>query len=434
MVDTRGSSASATTGTGGAPGGGEDGAQPDGPGGPAPPVMAPTAAFALTPALLSNEVLDFNDVGAIKLYYKASDSLDIEFDVEPGTLKLFLESIRQRAVAVNWMSTLTIQKGINTFNLVDDYGSLTFEEVRTRVMLYNGLNVRDAQNSIQIFHCASTSLTEAGKTRVFLEAHKYTINGIADGLLFLKVVIQLAHVDTRATITVIRTRLSSLDARMINMQDDVTLFNEFVKTQRVSLEARGERTLDLLVNLFKGYKAAADDRFVKYIEGKEDDYNEGKDMSPDALMELAEAKYKTLLESELWKQPTAADRKIVALTAQLQKLGNPDTDKDTPKTGYTGKKKFPDGDKDPKWFLTPPKAGEQPKKQKGGKDWWWCPNHAEKGKWVRHEPTACEQPKREDKVPPTADKKEQEKKEQDAETRLKIKTLAALLDSEGDDF
>ena len=55
------------------------------------------------------------------------------------------------------------------------------------------------------------------------------------------------------------------------------------------MEGRGERTNDLLVNLFKGYKAAAHLRFVQYIESKEDDYNEGKEMTEESLMELAEA-------------------------------------------------------------------------------------------------------------------------------------------------
>ncbi len=61
-----------------------------------PPAMPPQVAFALTPVLISSAPLDFNQVGAIKLYYKASDALDITFDVEPGmTLKLFLESLHQ---------------------------------------------------------------------------------------------------------------------------------------------------------------------------------------------------------------------------------------------------------------------------------------------------------------------------------------------------
>ena len=72
--------------------------------------------------------------------------------------------------------------------------------------------------------------------------------------------------------------------------------------------ARRQRTEDLLVNLFKGYKAASDKKFVTYIEQKEDEYNEGKDIDAISLMELAETKYKTLLETDKWKQPSAEQK------------------------------------------------------------------------------------------------------------------------------
>jgi hypothetical protein len=215
---------------------------------------------------------------------------------------------------------------------------------------------------MQIFSCLSALLTEAGKNRVFLEAHKYALNGIVDGLLFLKVVIQLAHINTRVTFTVIRSRLSSLNSKMVYLQDDITQFNEFVKMQRVSLEARGERTLDLLVNLFKGYKAAADNRFVLYIKGKEDNNIEGNDITPDALMELAESKYKILVKNNLWKQPLAADHQIVALTAYTQQMELGKPEKEAAKHQQNNeRKKFPDNG-DAKWFLVLPKKGEQPKK------------------------------------------------------------------------
>jgi hypothetical protein len=216
---------------------------------------------------------------------------------------------------------------------------------------------------------------------------------------------------------------------MVNLQDNITEFNEYVKTQRVSLEARGETTLDLLVNLFKGYKAAGDDRFVNYIKMKEDDYNKGLDISPDVLMELAESKYKTLVETGKWKEQSAADCKIVALTAQLNDLKV--KPKETPAAAATKRpkdKKKGDENTSDKWFLTPPKEGEPPKQQKGGKDWWWCPNHAEKGKWVHHDPKDCEQPKRSE-VPPVVPPKDKKQKDL-AKARLRVKTLAALLNLE----
>ena len=109
--------------------------------------------FALTPALLSDAPLDYNDSGSVKLFYKASSALDIQFDVELASLKLFLESVHQRTAMFNWMSTFSIKKNNRTYNMITEHGSLTYDDVMQHAMTYHGQNVRNAQNSIQIFNC-----------------------------------------------------------------------------------------------------------------------------------------------------------------------------------------------------------------------------------------------------------------------------------------
>lgn len=124
MVGTRGLGTMTTAGQaiGAGPPGSSGGGGPPTPMAPA----VPAAGFTLTPALVLDAVLNFNNVATVKLYYKARrDSLDTEFDIEPDTLKLFLESLHQRAVAFNWMTTLTIQKNQIHYNLIDGYGTLT---------------------------------------------------------------------------------------------------------------------------------------------------------------------------------------------------------------------------------------------------------------------------------------------------------------------
>ena len=72
--------------------------------------------FALTPALVNDDVLDYTHTGTIKTYYRAIEALDPVFDVEAGTLKLFLENVKQRADSFNWNQTLTI---INLRNITN---------------------------------------------------------------------------------------------------------------------------------------------------------------------------------------------------------------------------------------------------------------------------------------------------------------------------
>jgi hypothetical protein len=110
------------------------------------------------------------------------------------------------------------------------------------------------------------SLTEAGQKKVRSRGLTYPFmsgdKGV--GTLLLKVVVMIAHVDTRATDTQVRTELSSLDKTMKDMDSDIEKFNDYVLTLATKLQSRGEATQDLLVNLFKGYKACKDAEFVEF--------------------------------------------------------------------------------------------------------------------------------------------------------------------------
>ena len=71
--------------------------------------------------------------------------------------------------------------------------------------------------------------------------------------------------DLRATVSFIRTSLTKLDNKMIELDSNVKTFNFYEKTQVKSLAARGDTSSDLLINLFKGYKVANDSEFLDFI-------------------------------------------------------------------------------------------------------------------------------------------------------------------------
>ena len=68
-------------------------------------VNAGTVQFALSPALISDKVLDYGNVADSKLYYRAIAAMDPLFDVEPPGLKLFLENLQNQADTFNWINT-----------------------------------------------------------------------------------------------------------------------------------------------------------------------------------------------------------------------------------------------------------------------------------------------------------------------------------------
>jgi hypothetical protein len=65
---------------------------------------------------------------------------------------------------------------------------------------------------------------------------------------------------------------------MMALGSDISKFNAYVKTQVIALEARGETTTNLLVNVFKGYETAQDSEFALFIKHKKDAYDEGGDI------------------------------------------------------------------------------------------------------------------------------------------------------------
>jgi len=101
---------------------------------------------------------------------------------------------------------------------------------------------------------------------------------------------------------------------------DITKFNAYIKDLIDSLTARGEMTNNLLANLFKAYKAVLDREFISYIRKKEDKYEEGAEINTDALMLLADNKFKTFRQAKTWNAPSLEEEKILALETQIQKL------------------------------------------------------------------------------------------------------------------
>ena len=143
---------------------------------------------------------------------------------------------------------------------------------------------------------------------------------VPSGNLLLKVIIRESHLDTNATTQSIRMKLSNLDEYIVKIESNITKFNGYVKFLVNNLAARGQRTEDLLTHLFKGYQAASDRTFVRYINEKMERYEEGEDIHSDTLMQLADNKFRLMKERGTWDAPSAEEEKILALQAEVEKL------------------------------------------------------------------------------------------------------------------
>ena len=238
----------------------------------APVAQPQVQGFALSPAeAQGNAILDFSTKLGNELYKSAVAPLKEEFNCTPHDLRLFLQDLETRADKSCWTEILDVALDpsdlINsaTLNLIKDYGHISLEQVQNFARTFIGHQSRAAQDDAQLYLCVMRSLSKEARSKVTLKKKDYMIdfNNVeyTCGIALLKVVIQLSHIDTNATVRALRQELSSLDTYMVKVNSNIELFNQYVRATLDALRARGHDSEDLLTNLFKGYSACADRKF-----------------------------------------------------------------------------------------------------------------------------------------------------------------------------
>jgi hypothetical protein len=391
----------------------------------APATLAPR--FALSPAMANAGVfLDLSSSTGAKLFKVGAEPLSRSFDFEdPSELQVFLDLLKTKAKVQGWSRIFTVpvdvQGVVTSHSLLQNYGVIPLPSVYLDAVSYVNTPTKVAQDSFMLFQCIFASLgTEFLKT-VTTEAPNYHVADqsganeppIPCGALLLKVIIMKAHVDTRATVSFIRTALSSLDTKMMALDSDISKFNAYVKTQVIALEARGETTTDLLVNVFKGYESAQDADFIDFVKRKKDAYDEGDDITVTNLMDAAENKYKTRVLLKTWSAPTKEQEQILALTAQVNRLRLPPKKADPPFPKRDNSKAKQDREKKWAWKKVLPKEGEPVTKVVDGKTYHLaCEHHP--NQWVCHTTEECSKHPGNNGVP-----------KYDGKERLKMARIAA---------
>jgi hypothetical protein len=354
--------------------------------------------FAISPSLAQGRrvILDYSIPKIAKLYVAATKPLSkTEFDIKASELTPLLSSLSLRAREHGWHThqndgILNIPDNLNaphgsSKSLLKEYGQISLAHIRNYVSTYANTETRDVQDDEALYQCLKVSLTHEAIAKIDLYESEWTVAGQPSGIAMLKVIIRQAYVDTNATTMHVRTKLSKLDAYMESLAEhNVTNFNEYVYEQLQALTARGERTLDLLPNLFKGYEAAKDTQFLEYIRKKKAEFEEGTlTLQPEILMSQASIKYRTLVEKGEWDAPSESETKIIALTTQVQQLQSAAKKAPKPKSKEKGdtkgkKKKGKKSDKrkmDKYASLKIPAASEPHTKVFDGDTISFCTNH-----------------------------------------------------------
>lgn len=317
-----------------------------------------------------------------------------EYDGEALGLQSFITAMMTRSLQAGWSFDLPL-KPLNPAD-EDDWDQRPKEELKNFLQHYGMFSEstlrafgesqvipkksRANQNNHQQCQCVYASLTKAAINKISCWSTDYHVNGVPYAPLMVKVIIREAHIVSQSAIRILREELSSLDKYMMTIGSDITKFNAYVNSKLIALQAQGETTQDLLPNLFKGYKNSSDKNFVQYIQGKQNDYDNGSTtIDAPKLMHLANEKYKTMVTEGEWNAPSLEQEKIIALQTQIDALKG----EWTPTGGKKTKKTKGRRDREkPAWMTT--HTGDT--KTVRGKKYLWCAKHKSYGK---HSTSEC---------------------------------------------
>ena len=287
--------------------------------------IVPAITFALTSGLLhADDIIDLNSKLGRDIYIRATAPLKTFFDSDSKNINLFQNQLKRKTENSGWgtgtgnIIHIKDAKG-NSRNLITEYGCLSKEDIEAATADYLGKPKRAAQNNQMMLECILESITEECFHKIANEEDKYTLQDNESAALLYNLLMSKAIVDTRATTFQFRNYLDTLEEYMINLGSNIELFNIHVKNVKEGLKARGEIIDDLPLQLFKGYRATSDSKFFEYIEKKEEECMDGKDIDEDLLMQLALNKYVIRKQNTTWGAPSVEQEQLTALTSKVKK-------------------------------------------------------------------------------------------------------------------
>jgi hypothetical protein len=356
---------------------------------------AGNVTFALSPALASSTLLNYQSGEGIKIYGKATAPLEVLFSGDSGALRLFLSKVQHRATQFGWTAILRITQAGRTLNFVEHYGQVNLATLKTQALLTEAANDRSTQNSSQMYTFLITSITDGLLGKVISKKEDYTTaTGFQDGPSLLKVIVTISHVDTRAQAGFIRQCLARLSITILTPEYNCNIrkLNEYVIVLEEGLAARGEASHDTLMNVHAAYVACKDADFVRHAKDEYARWEQGANMTLKEYMDSAGTKYETLLMKGLWEAPSPEQEQIIALTAAVTSLrtraSKPGKDgtsrgKDASTLGKLARR----NDGAFAWKDVAPKTGDPGKKEVKGKTYYWCTRH-KTPQWSLHNPEA----------------------------------------------
>ena len=124
----------------------------------------------------------------------------------------FLHQVSHQANQMNWGTIFNVPVtvcGVDlTRDILSQHGMLPLVQVRAHVLTYQGFDGRAAQNSQQIYTFLYECLDDQACMRMSMQEEQYKITvgstSYYSGSLYLKVLVGIAHIDTRSNLSHLR--------------------------------------------------------------------------------------------------------------------------------------------------------------------------------------------------------------------------------------
>jgi hypothetical protein len=314
------------------------------------PVVPWVAVFEYSPATMGAAALiNYNTANGAKVQKTAVEKLHVEHHLDKSNLHDFLEALRSRAISCGWNNTLltVISKGA-PLRFVDNYWTISKEDVDAPARTYMFHDMQAAQDSFNLFICLKASLTTSARTALYAESSTYTyqrgdvVGAVQEGdaeerrqdeLMFLWAVINQTISMTTEWLSVLLDQIFNLPGLMQGNNHDVQMFNTQIRKLLNMYYENKRQTFDetvLLNSLAKAYLSCKDEEFVMYIKRKWSDHQDNTIvLTSTHIMEFALKQYQTANKSSACGVNSKQSKLIMNLTAQAGEMTKWRNDKST---------------------------------------------------------------------------------------------------------
>lgn len=371
----------------------------------------------------STRLLNMGVKGAgLSTYIESQKGCEHKYDLSKKGLKAFVDRTKAGGVRLacaiqgtHSVCHFTAEDGGPELNVLDHYGQITIERIKTQAAPYiNGpmRNSRQAQNNNLFCDYLLNSLTSDANETIMTYATDFTMSGkYVFGLLWKRIV-AIPSLDNPMTAKLLRRHLRELPNEINQL--GVLGFNKAFTSDMTQLQARGKDNIitDADDIAIEAYKNVEDHRFAEYFKDRDRDRIDGVGVLADATWEeiLSKGETQFRLYEKDWGQISPEQERFLALQASLKgglKMKSPPNGSASKSKGKANasskppaaaakKNKKPTADrkrqkKDESWKKIPPKDGEPTSKTVDGWSCHWCIHHMA---WCGHTSTDCQLGKR----------------------------------------